>query len=205
MIHNTIYKTYIRAGMLLSVVFVFFFGIWSLFAYSWIYTNSTDYAEAYASILPQPKVYAATTEIKNVEPPQEVLATDPRNTENFDKKVAEVRRMLNGYKAPLAANAEDFVRAAEIYKIDYRLLPAISVVESSGGKHLFKPYNPFGWGKSGFPNFTAAIYDVSRGMSRYYARGADQPEEIARSYNPVTPNEWARKVRAIMGKMQKID
>ncbi|MCC7304054.1 glucosaminidase domain-containing protein [bacterium] len=129
---------------------------------------------------------------------------DPRETELFLKKVAAVERFLKKYNAPLAANAEDFVRAADIYDIDYRLLPSIAMIESSGGKFLFRQYNPFGWGRSGYPSFTAAIYDVSRGMSRYYAGGLREPEKIAYRYNPVTPESWGRKARTFMNQMPRL-
>lgn len=123
---------------------------------------------------------------------------------NFTKKVTAVRSFLNSYNAPIAKNAEDFVRAAEMYGIDYRLLPAISIIESGGGKKVFKPYNPFGWGTRGYKSFTSAIYDVSRGMSVYYSKGLVQPEQIAQKYNPVTPTQWAYKARFLMNKMPKL-
>jgi hypothetical protein len=169
--------------------------------YSWIYSPTKATFADYENLMPTEQVFGAAEKAVVTELPESQITDDPREDELFTRKVNEVRGFLEKYKAPLAANAEDFVRAADIYKIDYRLLPSISIVESSGGKHLFKPYNPFGWGKWGYPNFTAAIYDVSRGMSRYYARGADTPEEIARTYNPVTPKEWSGKVRKLTGQM----
>jgi hypothetical protein len=50
----------------------------------------------------------------------------------------------------MAEQAYYIVEISEHFGIDYRLIPAISIVESSGGKYCFKSYNPFGWGKSGF-------------------------------------------------------
>ena len=120
----------------------------------------------------------------------------------YNRKVRAVESFLRSYNAPLAKNAKDFVDAAEKYGIDYRLLPAISIVESSGGKHLFKPYNPFGWGKHGYPSFKVAIYDVARGMSVYYYKyGLKDPRAIAYKYNPVTPEAWGNKVYRLMNKM----
>lgn len=194
------YRNALRAVSLLLVILVFFVGLWGYFAISWIYqTNETSVS--YTDVLPVEQVYAATEQIIVSEYPIENGGRDPRNTETFQKKVDQVRAFYDSYKAPLSANAEDFVRAADMYSIDYRLMPAISIVESSGGKHLFKPYNPFGWGKWGYPSFQVAIYDVARGLSTYYARGADTPAEIAPRYNPVTPKEWGGKVQKLMNKM----
>ncbi|MEK7624772.1 MAG: hypothetical protein AAB467_00300 [Patescibacteria group bacterium] len=77
---------------------------------------------------------------------------------------------------PLAGNGEIFVRVAEKCNIDWRLLPAIGVRESSGGLHM-QYNNPFGWGsaKIKFYNFEDAIETVSDnlcgfnpGTARYY-------------------------------------
>lgn len=120
------------------------------------------------------------------------------------KKVAWLKAFFARYNSPLKANVYDFVYASEYYGIDYRLLPAISIVESSGGKHLFKPYNPFGWGRHGYKSFHDAIWDVARGLSVYHYRlNRTTPESIGRLYNPVTPTHWARKVRYLMGLMPK--
>lgn len=120
------------------------------------------------------------------------------------KKVAWLKAFFSRYNSPLKANVYDFIYASEYYGIDYRLLPAISIVESSGGKYLFKPYNPFGWGRHGYKNFHDAIWDVARGLSVYhYKLKRTTPESIGRLYNPVTPTHWARKVRYLMNLMPK--
>ncbi len=120
------------------------------------------------------------------------------------KKVAWLKAFFARYNSPLKANVYDFVYASEYYGIDYRLLPAISIVESSGGKYLFRPYNPFGWGRHGYKSFHDAIWDVARGLSVYHYRlKRTTPESIGRLYNPVTPTHWARKVRYLMSLMPK--
>lgn len=63
---------------------------------------------------------------------------------------------------PLAGYGQKFVEVAEKCNLDWRLLPAIGVRESSGGLHLMNK-NPFGWGsaKIKFYNFEDAIETVS--------------------------------------------
>jgi hypothetical protein len=63
---------------------------------------------------------------------------------------------------PLAGYGAKFVEVAKKCDIDWRLLPAIGVRESSGGKHLMNN-NPFGWGsaKIKFDDFNDAIENVS--------------------------------------------
>ena len=52
---------------------------------------------------------------------------------------------------PLEGTGKTFVLVAEKYGLDWRLLPAIAIRESSGGKAACG-HNPFGWGscKIGF-------------------------------------------------------
>ncbi len=69
---------------------------------------------------------------------------------------------------PLAGYGAKFVEVAQKCNLDWRLLPAISVRESSGGKRLMNK-NPFGWGsaKIKFYNFEDAIETVSDNLCGY--------------------------------------
>ncbi|MCX8513931.1 MAG: hypothetical protein ORN26_02930 [Candidatus Pacebacteria bacterium] len=61
------------------------------------------------------------------------------------EKIEKIRKYMSDRDMPLADNAEDFVLAANRYGLDYRLLAAIAVMESSGGKKMTGcTYNPFG-------------------------------------------------------------
>lgn len=121
------------------------------------------------------------------------------------EKVRKVRNYLAARGAPLAAKAEYLVKTAQEFGIDYRLVAAISVIESGGGKYAYRPYNAWGWGGAvrpfTFTSWEEGIYTVSRGLSRYYASGLITPKQIAPRYNPHTPNEWSRKVEYVMSQM----
>lgn len=117
------------------------------------------------------------------------------------QKVENVRKYLAGRHAPLAAYAEEFVKAADHYNIDYRIIAAISVIESGGGKHTFRPHNAWGWGKMSFENWTEGIWTVSAGISRYYSRGLTTPQLIAPYYCPPNAVKWARNVTFIMNQI----
>jgi hypothetical protein len=116
----------------------------------------------------------------------------------FNSKVSKIRKYLLLRGAPLAKYAEEFVKAADHYGIDYRLVAAISIIESSGGKYNFRPHNAWGWGKSGFKSWKDGIWAVSEGLSKYYAFGATTPQTIAPSYCPPSADAWARKVSYVM-------
>jgi len=115
------------------------------------------------------------------------------------KKIENIKKYLIKRGAPLATNAQDFVEAADKYGIDYRLVAAISIIESSGGLHNFKPYNAWGWGKYGFENWKDGIWSVTEGLATgYISKGLDTPLEIGRVYCPPSYSSWAKKVSSLM-------
>lgn len=105
-----------------------------------------------------------TQEIADV--PQVVSSS---HAEKIDSYFAKRGMPLEGY-------GEKLVAVAEENDLDWRLLPAIAIKESTGGK--FACYNnPFGWGscKIKFKNFDSAIETVAMNLGgnnpkteRYY-------------------------------------
>ncbi len=95
---------------------------------------------------------------------------------------------------------------------DWRMLAAISVIETTGGNNLCKSLaadnnkNPFGWGscKIGFKTFDSAIETVARNLGGNNPKTAHHydgktVEKILWTYNPpsVVPN-YAPKVMKVM-------
>lgn len=194
----------LRMAVSTVIVGVAFLTVLGLATLSWVTSSGVEHTKILETMAMYTRVVNAESEIVIPDKYTQVYYEDLRKSDLFLKKVAAVRVFFQKYNAPLQSHAEDFVRAADMYGLDYRLLPAISMIESSGGKHLFKSYNPFGWGRSGYPSFTAAIYDVSRGMANYYASGLRDPKKIAYRYNPVTPESWGNKATRFMSEMPKL-
>jgi hypothetical protein len=122
---------------------------------------------------------------------------------DIKNKAEKIKKYLSKRNAPLADYAEEFVKAADKYGIDYRLVAAISVIESNGGKYTFKPYNAWGWGKSGFKSWKDGIWSVSKGLAKYYESGRTTPQSIASSYCPPNATAWANKVSYVMSMISK--
>lgn len=106
-----------------------------------------------------------------------------------DSRCQALRNFFLRYESPLEKLAFVFVRVADEHRLDWRLLPAISMVETSGGKHG-TPSNVFGWnsGRTRFPSIEAGIRFVAgrfAGSPIYAGRTA---MGILQKYNP------ARKV-----------
>ena len=120
-------------------------------------------------------------------------------------KIQQVQQLYAWYGyPPLYHYAHVLVDAADKYGLDYRLMPAISIIESAGGRYLFRPYNPFGWGYHGFNSFEDAIYYVAYRLRRYYYDlGWKRPRVIAYKYNGPTPEEWGKKAEYLVSLMKK--
>lgn len=116
-----------------------------------------------------------------------------------NQKIQNIKRFFEQRNSPLAAYAKEFVEAAQYWNVDYRLVAAISVVESGGGKVNFRPYNAWGWGKYGFENWKDGIWSVTEGLATgYISKGLDTPLEIGRVYCPPSYSSWAKKVSSLM-------
>lgn len=109
---------------------------------------------------------------------------------------------------PLAGTGMKMVEEAENNDLDWRLIPAIAIRESTGGKHECKKVenNPFGWGscKIGFDSYEHAIEVIAKnlgGNNHKTARHYDNKTtmQILRAYNPpsIVPR-YAEQVLSIM-------
>jgi hypothetical protein len=64
----------------------------------------------------------------------------------MDSRAMALGTYFSSHNCPLTPYADDFIRAADKYNIDYRFLPAISIHESTCGKRYpINSNNPFGW------------------------------------------------------------
>jgi hypothetical protein len=122
-----------------------------------------------------------------------VAAPDYRD----DPRLQTLRAFFERADCPAVAYSGVFLEAADLYDLDWRLLPSISFVESSGGKSA-KNNNFFGWdsGHAEFPSPVAAIHTVGYRLAHsdlYRNKGTD---EILATYNPRT--EYVAKVKQVM-------
>ena len=128
--------------------------------------------------------------------------------ESRAKKAQAIDAYFNKYDMPLAGHGMKMVIEAEKNDIDWRLLPAIAVRESTGGKFACKgaTHSFFGWGscKINFDSVDHAIEVVAKNLGgnnpntdHYYA--GKTVKEILQKYNPpsIVPN-YAPQVMKIM-------
>lgn len=123
-----------------------------------------------------------------------------------------IEQFYDHYNSPLSEYASVFVTVADKYKLDYRLLPSISMQESNGAKVLPEgSFNPFGYGiygdnSLGFRSYEEAIERVGRGIREdYIDQGLKTPYQIMTKYTPSSlakGGPWAIGVELFMDELE---
>ncbi|MBI4153395.1 glucosaminidase domain-containing protein, partial [Candidatus Woesebacteria bacterium] len=124
-----------------------------------------------------------------------------------DYRVGILKAYLSKHNSPLAPYAGYLVAIADKYNIDWRLVVAISGVESTFGKRIpYNSYNAYGWanGAYNFKSWEDSIELVTKTLrEKYIDRGAPSIAKIARRYAPPS-STWAGKVKFFMKKIEPL-
>lgn len=133
---------------------------------------------------------------------EQALAAE--RAKKIDSYFADRDMPLEGYGAKLIA-------AADKYDLDWRLLPAIAIKESTGGKFACGN-NPFGWGscKIKFKSFDAAIETVARNLgganpaTEQYYKDTTTKEKL-HQYNGTVVPTYTAGVLKFMDLIEQVD
>lgn len=130
-----------------------------------------------------------------------------REEVNFDYRVYSLQNYLESHNSPLSEHAESFVEYADTYNLDYRMVPAITGVESTFGKRIpHNSYNAYGWanGEYRFVSWEDSIGHVSMTLkTKYIEKGAASISKIARRYAPPSKT-WGNNVKFFMKKIDTL-
>jgi hypothetical protein len=125
----------------------------------------------------------------------------------FDYRVYTLRKFLDKYDSPLTPYSSEFIAQADYYGIDYRMIPAITGVESSFGKNIpLNSYNAYGWanGKFNFSSWPDSIQTVTKTIKyKYIDKGATSISKISRIYAPPSTT-WGGKVQYFVSKINTL-
>lgn len=155
------------------------------------------------------------------------------NIELTEKKTTDLRaKKIDQYfankKSPLSGYGEVFVREADKNQIDWRLLAAIAMKESGGGKSKTanETNNLFGWGFNDDPSkndpaihnhdsYEHGITLVSQKLREsYYDKGLKTVDEIVTKYTPASVraaggvaenSTWSINVKQFMEAINNIE
>jgi hypothetical protein len=117
-----------------------------------------------------------------------------------DPRLARLKEFFQEKDCPAHQYSEAFIRAADTYQLDWRLLPSISFVESTGGKAA-RNNNMFGWGNGNrrFQSPEAGIDLVASRLAKSnYYRDKDL-DDVLETYNPGV--NYPAAVKSIMNRI----
>jgi hypothetical protein len=130
-----------------------------------------------------------------------------------DPRTVRLKKFFTKLHCPVSDMADEFVQAADDNRLDWRLLPSISVIESGGGK-AYRNNNIFGWnqGLQMFPTIRAGIHEVAfklaksplyqnrdlLGKLRLYNPDESYPGAVLTVMNRISPTVNLQPVRKLV-------
>ncbi len=131
--------------------------------------------------------------------------TSSVDVESVDGRVKALESFFAKYNSPLMGHAKFIVDEADSHDIDYRLIPAIAMQESTLCKRVIKDsHNCWGFGIYGgkvtrFASYDEAISKVTSTLAKKYVqKGYVSPEEIVQKYTPGDTGRWPEVVNLMM-------
>lgn len=127
-------------------------------------------------------------------------------SKKIDNRAKVLSDYLAKYNSPLQYHAQDFIEAADTYKLDWRLIPAIAGVESTFGKHIPGGFNAWGWGVYGnqaiyFNSWRDGIFTIAKGLREgYLNKGLTDPYTMNKVY--AASPFWGSKVAYFLNDLE---
>jgi hypothetical protein len=118
-----------------------------------------------------------------------------------DHRVSRLETFFKSYNCPTPLHVEEYLSAADIYEIDYRLLPAISLLESTCGSYE-RRNNHWGWAgaQTGFSTVAAGIHYIASQLAENPYYKDKTLEEKLLMYNP--DRHYLASVRRLMRQIE---
>jgi hypothetical protein len=119
----------------------------------------------------------------------------------MDPRSVRLEAFFKAYDCPAPLHVEEYLRAADSHALDYRLLPAISLVESTCGAYQ-RLNNHWGWDstQSGFPSVPAGIDYVTEQLAENPNYKGKSVKEKLFTYNPYP--QYVRQVERLMHQIE---
>ena len=122
----------------------------------------------------------------------------------IDQRLQILRGFFQQFGCPARDYAHLFLEASDAYNLDWRLLPSLSFIESTGGK-VAHGNNLFGWdnGKAQFPTPAAGIHEVGYQLSHASMYRAKDLNHLLATYNP--SEAYPRRVKSVMRQISPLE
>ena len=134
-----------------------------------------------------------------------LVSNIPVKANVLDARVKALKNVFTNHNSPLVDEAVNYVKYADMYGVDWKLLPAISGLESSFGLRLMPgSHNAYGWGGGHiyFESWEDGIRVINKALAeRYMARGATDVWLIGPIY--AESPTWAVRVNRFMNEINE--
>jgi len=118
-----------------------------------------------------------------------------------DPRIFQLEAFFKSYNCPTPLHVHEYLDAADTYQIDYRLLPAISLLETTCGA-FERLNNHWGWdsAQTGFSSVGAGIHYIASQLAEHpYYKGKTLEEKLL-MYNP--DRHYLASVRRLMRQIE---
>jgi len=117
-----------------------------------------------------------------------------------DQRHAKLETFFQSFGCPAPYHVKEYLGTADTYAIDYRLLPAISVLESTCGIYQ-RENNRWGWAsaRKGFASFRAGLEYIAHQLAYGHYYKNKTLEEKVHMYNPRP--QYALQLERLMRKI----
>lgn len=118
-----------------------------------------------------------------------------------DPRGARLEAFFKAYDCPAPLHVDEYLRAADSHAVDYRLLPAISLVESTCGAFQ-RMNNRWGWdsAQSGFASVPAGIEFITAQLAENPRYKGKTVREKLFTYNPYP--QYVHRVERLMRQIE---
>lgn len=118
-----------------------------------------------------------------------------------DPRVMRLEAFFKAYDCPGPLHVQEYLQAADSHELDYRLLPAISLVESTCGAYQ-RMNNRWGWDstQSGFESVPAGIDYITEQLAEGPQYKGKTVKEKLFTYNPYP--QYVRQVERLMREIE---
>lgn len=147
--------------------------------------------------------------LQNISSPQVSQKGEPPRE---DIRIRVLRRFLSDYSSPLVEFSDVLVSTADLWGLDYALIPAIAMQESGGCKKIPEnSYNCWGYGVYGtqttmFDSYPAAIAQIAKTMKEAYIKsGLTNVTLVEDKWVPPSRGQWSYSVNYFIGKIREYE
>jgi hypothetical protein len=160
-------------------------------------------AMIFAGMVSLPAI-VTTVDVKLPQLPYLQTALDNAAGLTVDPRLLLLQRFFETTDAPAKVYSGVFLSESDRYDLDWRLLPSISFVETTGGKAA-RNNNLFGWdnGRSRFNSMVEGIRTVAYSLANLSPYKDKDLDDILEAYNP-NP-EYSRRVKTVMNRISPLE